>query len=247
MNNITVETYRGDLLENFHRRNVAVVNHKNRLIYSFGDPYGQFHCRSTIKLIQALCVLESGAADDYGLTDEELAHITASHTGENYHMTNVKSILEKANISYGKLQTHGNYHKNLNCDEPDYTEQLKHCCSGKHAGMLITAKKIGADLDTYLSLEHPVQQRILKDIAAITETKLEDILVAEDGCSAPVHGIPLINLAKGIAKAVNGYELEEKRASSLKRLVDACLMNPYAVGGEDSICTDIIRASHNTI
>lgn len=245
--NITVETYRGNLIENFHRGNIAVINKKNELIYSFGDCYKTFHCRSAIKLLQALSAVESGAVDEYGLTEEELAQLTASHTGETYHISLIKSILDKAGIPYSKLQTHENYYRNLNNPFPDYTEQFKNCCSGKHAAILITAKKIGADLETYLKIENPVQQLILKDISEITETDIDKIHLAEDGCGAPVHGIPLISLAKGIGKAVHGYGLAENRAKALRRILDACIKYPYAVGGEDSICTEIMRASYNTI
>jgi L-asparaginase II len=243
---VVARVYRGDLVDLTHIGHVAVVDYTGKLLYHYGNPDRVTFARSSAKPIQAIPVVESGAADAYGLTDRELALLCASHSGENFHIDAVRSILQKAGLTDKYLQCGTHY------PFADYAAQelrnkgLKpetvHCnCSGKHSGMLITAKYLNEDLDTYYKPEHPVQQRIMKTIAEICEYDEEKIITATDGCGVPVHAMPLYKFAQGFARLSKPEVLGEERGRVVKRLTDAMTTYPDMVGGTDRFCTDLMR------
>ncbi len=55
--------------------------------------------RSAIKAFQALTVLESGAADQFGFSDEEIALYCSSHGGEKKHSETARYMLEKLELT----------------------------------------------------------------------------------------------------------------------------------------------------
>lgn len=124
--------------------------------------------------MQAMCVLESGAVDAYGLTEEELAVICSSHSGESFHVNAIRSILSKAGLGEEYLQC--GVHAPLNEQAAKALEQsgqapgqIHNNCSGKHTGMLITAKHLGESLEDYYQPYHKVQRQIIEMIAYICQ------------------------------------------------------------------------------
>ena len=85
-NPVTVEVTRGPLVESRHRGLVAVVDTAGKLVFSAGDAEAAIFPRSACKAMQALPLVESGAADAYGFTDRELALACSSHNGEEGHV-----------------------------------------------------------------------------------------------------------------------------------------------------------------
>jgi L-asparaginase II len=55
-------------------------------VQAWGDPERIIFPRSSCKMIQALPLVESGAADAYGLTTAQLALSCASHQGAALHV-----------------------------------------------------------------------------------------------------------------------------------------------------------------
>jgi L-asparaginase II len=243
---VVAKVYRGDLVDLTHIGHVAVADYTGKLLYHYGNPDRVTFARSSAKPIQAIPVVESGATDAYGLTDREIALLCASHSGESFHVDAVRSILKKADLTDKYLQCGTHY------PFADYAAQelrnkgLKpetvHCnCSGKHSGMLITAKYLNEDLDTYYKPEHPVQQRIMKTIAEICEYDEEKIITATDGCGVPVHAMPLYKFAQGFARLSKPEVLGEERGRVVKRLTNAMTAYPDMVGGTDRFCTDLMK------
>jgi L-asparaginase II len=107
--------------------------------------------------------------------------------------------------------------------------------------MLLGTSYLGENIEDYLSLSHPVQQRILKTVAEICEYNKDDIVVGTDGCGVPVHALPLNKYAQGIAKLSKPEVFDEKREKSAKRVIDAMVSYPYMVAGKDRLCTDLMR------
>lgn len=242
---VVAKVYRGDLVDLTHIGHVAVVDYTGKLLYHYGNPDRVTFARSSAKPMQAISVVESGAVDAYGITDKELALLCASHSGESFHIDAVRSILQKAGLTDKYLQCGTHY------PFADYAAQelrnkglepeTVHCnCSGKHAGMLITAKYLNEDLDTYYKPEHPVQQRIMKTIAEICEYDEKKIITATDGCGVPVHAMPLYKFAQGFARLSKPEILGERRIV-VKRLTDAMTAYPEMVGGTDRFCTDLMN------
>ena len=243
---VLVKVSRGDMVESLHRGHVAVVNSKGELLYSLGNPQEVVYARSSMKPIQAIPIVETGAAEHYNFDHADLSLTCASHNGEDQHTNRVQSILDRAELGYSDLQcgTH-------NPRWPDTYEALIKAngevtsiynnCSGKHSGMLATAKHMNESISDYYKMDHPVQQRIMEAISDVTEVSKEDIAIGIDGCGVPVHGIPLHNLALGFAKLANPVQLSAKRQEAIHKITTAMMKAPEMVGGTERFCSDFMR------
>lgn len=114
-------------------------------------------------------------------------------------------------------------------------------CSGKHTGMLITAKHMEESLENYYALEHPVQQRNLQVMAEVADYAKEKIGIGTDGCGVPVFAMPLERLAYAFARMADPVKLGEKRASVVERITSSMTAHPEMVAGTDRFCTDFMR------
>lgn len=249
--NKAIEVTRGNLVECNHNVHIAVVNSEGELIYSYGDPKKVIYARSSVKPIQAIQVLETKADEAYDITDREISFMCSSHSGETYHVECTRKILKKADISLDKLNcgTHvpGNsqiYKELIESKEP--LTQEHNNCSGKHSGMLISAKNLNEDLDTYLDINHPVQQRILTNISYVCDYEKEKILIGIDGCGAPVHAMPLEKFAYGFARLADPIKLEEKGVYAQK-VTSSMMKYPEMVAGRDRFCTALMRVCGDRI
>ncbi len=97
-NPVLVEVVRGALTESRHRGAVAVVDADGATVLSLGDVGQPVYPRSAVKPLQALPLVESGAADRYGFGDEELALACASHGGEPAHVEVAARMLARAGL-----------------------------------------------------------------------------------------------------------------------------------------------------
>ena len=219
-----VRVYRGAITESIHRVHLAVMDTQGTLLHSAGDPHFLTFARSTAKLIQALPVIESGAADHFGLTEAEIALCCASHNGEAEHVGAAQGILGKLGYHSMHLQcgAHEPYHAptaQAMRDRGEAPSTLHNNCSGKHSGMLALSSYLGASPDHYMSLEHPVQQLMLEAVSAMSDVPKAQMELGIDGCGVPVFGMPLDRLALAFARLGRPDELSQER-------VNACQKNP---------------------
>ena len=103
-NPVLVEVWRGDGIESLHRGAAVVVNSSGEVVFSIGDLDRFFLPRSAVKMIQALPLLETGAADKFKLTNREIALACASHGGENGHVIAIESWLSRIGLSIESLE-----------------------------------------------------------------------------------------------------------------------------------------------
>lgn len=238
-------------MENTHRGHVAIVDWQGNLLYSVGDPHHVTYWRSSAKPFQALPVVESGAADRYGIEPKELALFCASHNGEAMHTETVLGIFKKIGLESTLLQcgVHMPYHAEtahamFRADEkPTY---LHSNCSGKHSGMLTLVAHRGHDPVRYLELNHPVQQEILDYVSDFSSYPRNKIAIGTDGCGVPVHGLPLFNMALAYARLMRPQG-ERSRIEACQRVVSAMLAHPEMVGGTDRFCTDLMRTGQGSL
>ncbi|MVO99248.1 asparaginase [Paenibacillus lutrae] len=243
---------RGPITESIHRGHIAVVNNEGRLLHSLGDPQAVTFARSTAKLIQALPVLESGAASDFGLSDQEIALICASHNGEPAHVQTARSLLAKAGADPGDLQcgAHFPFHRptaKRMKEEGEAPTPLHNNCSGKHAGMLTLAAKLGQSADNYMSPDHPVQREMLLAVADMAGLAPEDIPLGTDGCGVPVFGLAIDRLALAYARLGKPYGLPAARTEACGRIIGAIRREPAYLAGEDRFDTQLIEATGGRI
>ena len=143
-NPILIQVTRGGLVESIHRGRAVVVGADGHVLASFGDVKAITFPRSANKALQALPLVETGAADAFGLGSEELALACSSHDGESMHTTRVATWLSRTGLTQDHLECgcHAPYsvptwEAMLGRGEEPTT--LHNNCSGKHAGMVTTA------------------------------------------------------------------------------------------------------------
>ena len=243
-----VAVRRGALVESVHRGRVAVCDAGGELIEATGDPDGYLYARSSAKPFQAMPLLLSGAADAFGLTDEELAVACASHNAEEPHLAAVRSILKKAGLSEEDLQcgAHPPIYEPAAAElarRGEEPRQVHGNCSGKHAGMLALCVYEGWETAGYRNPDHPLQRRILQIVARVCGLERDEILLAGDGCGVPSLGMPLRNLATGFARLATGENLSDDLAGAAGRIRRAMREHPYLVAGTGRLDTDVMRGT----
>jgi L-asparaginase II len=192
---------RGDAVENIHYGSVAVVDPAGRLIGSAGDSDALTFTRSTLKAFQALPQMRDDGPKQFGLDDREIALLTASHSGEPFHVAAVEGILKKSRNHWRRLKCgcHVHYmYETLGRTLPpkESFDARWHNCSGKHAGFLAWCTLHGESVDTYLEANHPLQRRIREEVGGLLGLEPGAIVGGIDGCSAPNLAVPLAGLAR---------------------------------------------------
>ncbi len=245
-NPVLVEVTRGEKIESFHRGAVAVADAQGRIVLALGNVRRPIFPRSAIKPLQAIPLIESGAADALGLTDCELAVVCASHSGERVHLDAVRNILAKAGLDENDLACGAQWPLSERATRElerasERPRAIHNNCSGKHAGMLATAVHLGVEPRGYERPEHPVQVEITRVVSGVCAVRLEQSDMGIDGCSVPTWAMPLGSLAQGVARYASGKGLSPVRAQAAQRLMDACLAAPVMVAGEGRFDTAIMR------
>ncbi len=236
-----VEVTRGPLVESIHRGSIAVVDHDGKLLAWAGDPEYLTFYRSSAKPIQALPVLTTGSAQKYNLSDEEIAIICASHSGEEEHVRVVTGLLQKLDLSPEYLQcgVHPPFYNPRAVEIWRRGEQPStvHCnCSGKHSGMLAICKYYDWPLNNYQELSHPLQHLLLTTIKQFHG--FEDIHVGIDGCGVPVYGMPLKEMAKGYARLA---QTTAPKSSAVQKIVSSMTKYPKLVAGTGRLDTVLME------
>lgn len=246
INPLTVEVTRNGLVESRHRGSAAVVDVAGKVQAAWGDIRRAVYPRSAIKAIQAIPMVETGAADAAGFTEAEIALACASHNGEPEHADTAAAMVAKLGLGEADLEcgTHWPYHEESTRalaragKEPT---QFHNNCSGKHAGMLAVAKKLGEPTKGYTDRTHAVQQRIVGTMEQMCGVDLSGVAPGIDGCSAPNWPIPLENLAYGFARLADPVDLPDARADAAVRIKRAVFANPFMVAGSGRFCTEVMK------
>lgn len=253
MSEVMVHVLRGGLVESMHRGDLAVVDWQGRLLFFAGEPEGKVtFLRSSAKPIQALPIVESGAADRFGFSDEELAVTCASHSGEARHVATVRRILEKIGLSEADLQCGSHWPLDLSTTQAMLRrgEEISevHCnCSGKHSGMLALCRHFGWDVDSYTSPDHPLQQMLLHKVSEVSTVAAADIALGVDGCGVPVHGMSVYHMALAFARLAKPVDLPAVTQAAVARITQAMTREPFMVAGTNRFCTELMRVGRGAI
>ncbi len=244
-NPVLVEVTRGALVESRHRGAVAVADADGRGVLAIGDVASPVFPRSAVKALQAVALVEEGAADRFGFDDEALALACATHSGEPAHVAGVERMLTKIGLEASALRCGVHWPISQSAAyalaRTGTASALHNNCSGKHAGFLCLACAMGADTADYFRPEHPVQRQVRAVLEDFTGAVLGEDVRAIDGCSVPTWAVPLQNLAHGFAKFGTGRGLSPARAAAAARLRQACAAKPWFVAGSGRFCTEIMQ------
>src|SRR5579872_214982 len=240
-----VEATRGERIESAHRGAGAVVDADGRVVLAFGDAGRAVYPRSAVKALQALPLIESGAADRLGLSDNEIALACASHSGSEAHVAAVRAMLAKAGYDEGALEcgAHwplGETEARALARSGRTPTALHNNCSGKHAGFICGACAMGVDPRGYVAPDHAVQREVTAAIEAMTGATLSEEMRGVDGCSIPTYAVPLLALARGFARLGTGQGLPPERGRAVARIRAAVAAHPLTVAGRGRFDTEMM-------
>lgn len=247
-----IEVSRGEVVECIHRGDIAVVNSEGKLLFHSGDPYKLTYMRSAAKPIQALNAIISGAVERFSITPKELAVISSSHYAETFHLEAVESILNKIGLNhhhiFGGTVTSLNkeYSYKLAWDRIKLTPAFSDC-SGKHAGMLAVCQHKDYPIKNYFDTKHPCQLEIKKILSNICIIDEDEIKIGVDGCSAPVHALPLYNMALGYSRFTNPVTLDKIYTTATAKIFDAMNKYPEMISGTGGFCTELIKHTNGKL
>jgi L-asparaginase II len=245
-NPFLVEVTRGTLVESRHRGSVSVVDAEGATVLSIGDVDRRVFPRSAVKALQAMPLVESGIADKYGLTDEEIALACASHSGEPAHVAAAQSMLTKAGQDAGCLECGVHWpmgedaNRNL-AAKGGSPSALHNNCSGKHAGFICLACGHGQNPKGYVLADHPVQRSVREALEDITGACHSLEKSGIDGCSIPTYAIRLPSLAFGFARFGSGIGLPGDGKAAAARIRRAVARHPFMVAGTGRFDTKLME------
>ena len=228
-------------MESAHRGAYCVVVN-GRVDRSRGDIDVPIYYRSAAKPLQAIAVLESGAPERFGFTDQELALVIGSHSGSPMHAGTALSMLGKIGVDPEILRCGG--HRPL--DRFVYEEyirrgyawdRLEDNCSGKHSGMIGAAKAWGEDPARYAEMSARIQLENLDNVALFTGVPAGEIGVGVDGCAVPSFAVGI----KAMAVAMQRFATPIEKVDTVRRITDLMTRHPEMVAGENRFDTVVMQ------
>lgn len=247
-----VELTRGSIVESIHYGAVVVSDSAGKMLFSLGDPGIVTFLRSSAKPFQALPFVERGGVEHFGLTQQELAIMCASHHGTDAHVKVIESIQRKIGVTVDDLlcgiqpSSDSETAKRMLINN-EVNSPLRHNCSGKHSGMLAHALLRGFPTADYINPAHPVQQTIIQTFSEMTGVPVAQIILGTDGCSAPVFAIPMSNAALAFALLADPSTLPEPRQSALRQIFSAMTAYPEMVAGPTGFDTILMKVGRGKI
>lgn len=249
-NPILVEITRGPLVESVHRGAIAVANADGEIVFSLGDIETPTFPRSSLKMVQALPLVESGAADAFGLNTEHLALACASHSSEPMHTERVAKWLERIGCTEQDLAcgAHPSRVEAVNdamIKRGEKPTRIFNNCSGKHSGFLTVCRHWDIATKGYEHRHHPVQEAIEKALCEVARVK--SVEAGVDGCVAPAFALPTSAFARALAQYADPRRQQKTRADAIKRLVAAMMAHPELVAGTGRSDTILMNAAKGRI
>ncbi|MFN8791459.1 MAG: asparaginase [Bdellovibrionales bacterium] len=230
---ISVEVTRGSIVESLHHVVAVVVDRRGTVVDHFGNLDYVCLPRSSIKLLQTLPLIESGAAVAYQLHDKHLVLSCASHRAEPYHLQAGREWLERLQQTESILR----------CGPcPPTNTPLSHNCSGKHLGMVTTAQHLKLDPKNYDKYEHPIQEMQRRLMSELFGADFSKLPYGGDGCGIPTYGVPVQKIAFAMSHFLRDG-LPELRKRSLLRILDAIRKYPEFLSGEKEGACRLVQAT----
>jgi len=249
---LLVEVTRNGTVESQHFGSAVVCNFNGDVVHSWGDIESLVFPRSALKPMLAIHLVESGASDQYTLSDAELSLACSSHQGEQIHQTLIESWLNRLGLTEDHLA--------CGAALPESTERayqlladgqqgcrIHHNCSGKHVGFLTVALHLNLPMDNYHLLEHPLQQLSLDILSDLADIDLKQYPIGIDGCGLPAPTMPLLQLGRTVARFANPADLSDYRAQAIYRLHEAITNEPLYIAGHGTVVSELNDVTKGTV
>ena len=244
-----VEIHRGPFAESRHSGLAVLCDGTGQIVHGWGDPAEIALPRSSSKMIQALPLITSGAADARGLSPAQLALACASHNGAPLHVGAVTDWLADLGLGEADLRCgpQPSRDKDLYLSMIRSGEapcQIHNNCSGKHAGFLTLGQHLGAGPE-YIDPDHPVQRACLDAFETVTAEASPGYGI--DGCSAPNFATSMHGMARAMAWFATAHQRSDTLSQAAARLVEAMYAYPEHVAGQGRACTLLMRAAREKV
>ena len=248
---LVVDVFRGETVESTHLVDAVVTDADGKLVEYYGDCSRLTFPRSAIKMAQALALMESGAAEEFQLSQKWISLACASHLGEKIHTEEVKKWLQKIDLDESAFECGAHYPY----DEDTKFEMIRrgvkptalhNNCSGKHCGMLTTARHYHESHKGYAQHDHPVQIRVRKILSELAGINYDLAPWGVDGCGIPTYAIPLDKLSVTMSNFLSESSLS--KANSLRRqatvkILQAVTAEPDMISGTHGLCSRVSKVS----
>ena len=249
---LLVEVTRNDVVESRHFGSAVVCDYKGDVLHSWGDIKKPMFPRSALKPLLAIDLVNSGASEQYGLSDAEISMACASHQGEPMHQQLVSTWLERLGLT--------EQHLACGADLPDDVDsahklllsgqqgcRVHHNCSGKHAGFLTTALHLKMPLEDFHLIDHPLQQLSLQGLSDLAGTNLRGYPMGIDGCGFPAPTMPLLKLGLMVARFANPSGLADDRARAMRRIQQAIIGEPLYAAGHGTVVSELNQVTKGAV
>jgi L-asparaginase II len=234
------------MVESVHRGSIAIMDAEGNLRLALGDVESPVYSRSSLKPMQAMPLVESGAAEAFGLSDEEVALACASHSGEPMHTTRVAAWLTRLGLGESDLACGAHASRYEPVAEAmmrrgEKPTRLFNNCSGKHAGFLTVARHWDIATNGYEQPSHPVQRAVATTLSELCDAG--ELPFGIDGCAAPNFATSLTQFARAAARMAAPEKLAKERAAAARRIIAAMIALPELISGTARVCAILMRAS----
>jgi len=249
---LLVEVTRNATVESRHYGAAVVCDFKGNVVESWGDINRLVFPRSALKPMLAIHLIESGASDQYNLSDAELSLACSSHQGEQIHQTLVSAWLKRLGLTEDHLACGPALPEDVETAHQLLTSgqqgcRIHHNCSGKHTGFLTTALHLDLPLDNYHQIKHPLQQTSLDILSNLADIDLNQYPMGIDGCGLPAPTMPLLQLARATARFAKPVDLSNKRTQAIYRLHKAITNEPLYVAGHGTVVSELNDATKGSV
>ena len=247
-----ISVFRGQTEESIHFGAAAVVSSNGDLIHRVGNPKLKTFPRSALKFLQAVALVETGAAQAYKLDQRHLSLACASHEGEQIHIDLVNEWLHQLGLNENNLACGADYPMEKQAmyavlKHGSDPRRSFHNCSGKHTGFLTVCKHLGYPIENYHLLSHPVQQLFIKNLSLFTELDANKFNWEVDGCGFPAPSMELRQTAYAMARFSDPLNLPDSMHEPVITLHDALAKFPEYMSGSTNIASSVIRATQGKV
>jgi L-asparaginase II len=246
------EVWRGTVVESVHFGVAAVANAAGEIVYGWGDPSIVTFPRSSLKPIQAIALVETGAAEEFGLTQRHIALSSASHRAEDIHVDLVMEWLGQLDLTEEALACGPDLPRNpkrihaiirAGGDEA----RRYHNCSGKHCGFLTVARHMGWAVEGYNEPSHPTQTLYLEVLSEFLGRDATSLPLGVDGCTLPAPAMSISEMAVVMARYAAASVSSQTRKAAIHTIQDAVRRYPEYMSGIGEPTDLIARATDGRV
>ena len=252
MVSLSVNIYRGKLIESKHKVIGIVKNIKGISLLSTNNDNDLIYPRSSIKIFQAIPFIKSGAKELFNLNSKNIAISCSSHHGENQHLNVLQEWFKKINIKLSELNC--GVHNPINLKSSNnlllrgkLPNELHNNCSGKHLGMISGCIANKINHKNYTSFNHPYQKIIRETLERYTESKILKQSIGTDGCNAPQYAFPMKNLCNAMLNIIKEMNGNNENSKVLNLLISSINSYPELIGGSKSFDSNMIKITKGRI